>query len=95
MMKKVWFICSLVVFLSLNAYAEYIIKGSVYDAESNQAISSARASLLNAKDSTFVKGQNTDEKGIFEIKDIDKGVTRVLDAISKTTPLCTHCVNAL
>ncbi len=66
-------ICLLLITISSSAFSNGIINGIVYDSETNKPMQSARVALLNVKDSSVVKGDNSNIKGEFEIKDVDKG----------------------
>ena len=66
----IWKFCLLIFIYSNSVYANGIIKGSVYDAETNLTLQSARVSLLNYNDSTVIKGDICSKDGSFEIKDV-------------------------
>ncbi|APY09329.1 TonB-dependent receptor [Winogradskyella sp. J14-2] len=68
----------LTVVLSINfAFAQNSITGKVVDAN-NQPISNAIVSLLNAETSAFIKGELTNENGIFKYKSIENGTYTLL-----------------
>lgn len=53
--------------------SKFNITGTVIEKGSNQIIQSATVQLLKAKDSVFVAGNNTNERGVFRIPSVDKG----------------------
>lgn len=59
-------------FISVTATAQFNISGSLVDLTTNENIEAATVRLLT-KDSVFVKGTSTSDKGKFTLKNIDKG----------------------
>lgn len=53
--------------------SKFNITGTVIEKGSNQIIQSATVQLLNAKDSAFVAGNSTNDKGVFRIPSVEKG----------------------
>src|ERR1017187_2749376 len=64
----------LTIFCLLNgnpAIAQIILSGTVTD--SSSVLPSATVSILNAKDTSWIKSEITDDKGDFELKNIQPG----------------------
>jgi outer membrane receptor protein involved in Fe transport len=56
----------------VSIYGQTIIKGQLLDAQS-EPLSYANVLLLEATDSTLIKGTVTDDAGLYTLKNIDKG----------------------
>ena len=70
-MKNLTSIVLLVLFTICGAYAQtFTITGKVVD-EQNQIIPYANILLLQATDSTFVKGTSANEEGFFELSEVE------------------------
>lgn len=66
------FLLSLAVSLMMNLYAGVIV-GKVIDKADGSALGQCTVRLLSAKDSAFVKGTSTNEKGRFRFAEVSSG----------------------
>jgi len=72
-MKRFLGIVFLLITISLSSYAQHSIQGKVLDKKSEGSIEMATIRLLNAKDSTLVKGIMTDQYGAFTLSKVNEG----------------------
>ena len=72
-MKSLDRLCLLAALLfSSFAYSQTTVQGKIFD-DQNQALSFANVLLLNVSDSTLVKGNVTDENGLYKIENVPSG----------------------
>ncbi len=76
MPKVYFFLFLLLFFFSANAQNEIVIKGTVYDINTQVPLELATVYFSTVKDSTVIEYVNTDKKGVFKIntKKYDKPV---------------------
>jgi len=72
-MKRFLGIVFLLITVSLSSFAQHSIQGKVLDKKSEGSIEMATIRLLNAKDSTLVKGIMTDQYGAFTLSKVNDG----------------------
>lgn len=84
-MKKLYVLFFLVLVSSLVMGQKFIITGQVSDTLSNP-LPSATVMLLNPKDSSLVSFSVSDARGVFEMKNIDKGTYQVKITFVGLTP---------
>ncbi|MDR2042014.1 MAG: outer membrane beta-barrel protein [Tannerella sp.] len=73
MVRKRYLVLPLSLLLSLPAIAQVEVKGIIIEKESREPVEQAAVRLLNTKDSTFVQGVVSDEKGAFSVKNVRNG----------------------
>jgi len=72
-MKQFSLTVTLVLFLSISAYAQRSIQSTVFDSKNGQPIELGTVRLLRQTDSTLVQGCNTDLKGSFMLSKVKPG----------------------
>jgi len=72
-MKQFYLTVTLVLFLSISAYAQRSIQSTVFDSKNGQPIELGTVRLLRQTDSTLVQGCNTDLKGSFMLSKVKPG----------------------
>lgn len=72
-LKKLHILLLLLICNSLWSQSKFDIKGRVIDKETNEMVEGATVRLLSLPDSSFVKGEVTNELGSFTISGIKKG----------------------
>jgi hypothetical protein len=72
-MKRLWVLLSLLTIVSISSFAQHSIQGKVLEKKSEGSIEMATIRLLNAKDSTLVRGCLTDLNGSFSLPKIEDG----------------------
>ncbi|MCL1868654.1 MAG: TonB-dependent receptor [Paludibacter sp.] len=72
MNRKIFLLISAVV-LSLNAFSQYSISSSVFDQTNGGAMEGVGVRLMAAKDSAYISGAQTDDKGEFSLTKIPDG----------------------
>ena len=73
MLRKRQFSLLFLLFLSLPAFGQVEVKGSIIEKESKTPIEQAAVRLLSVKDSSLVSGAITDTKGVFSLKSVRNG----------------------
>ena len=71
-MKKIFLILSLSLCCS-GLYAQYNVSSFVFEASNSEPLEGAMVRLLNVSDSTLIDGAMTDEKGFFNISNVNSG----------------------
>ena len=61
------FLISAVFFVSASAYSQCTVSGTVFDSKDGSALNGVTVKILNAKDSSLVKGTETNPKGFFAV----------------------------
>jgi len=72
MIRKIFLLISLFL-LSINAFSQYSISSTVFDQTNGGAMEAVGIRLMAAKDSAFIKGAQTDDKGDFTLTQIPNG----------------------
>ncbi|MDR2824233.1 MAG: outer membrane beta-barrel protein [Prevotellaceae bacterium] len=72
-MSRKTFLLFLLLTLSLNVFSQYSVSSSVFDQTNGGAMEGVGVRLLNAKDSTYINGTQTDDKGEFSLTKIPNG----------------------
>ncbi len=73
MNTKIRFVISLlyaVFFVSASAYSQCTVSGTVFDSKDGSALNGVAVKILNIKDSSLVKGTETNPKGFFSVSNL-------------------------
>lgn len=71
--KRIFLFVSLVALLAIGCVSAATIRGKVTDVADKSPLPQSTVRLLSAKDSSFVKGVTSNDKGLFSISDVRPG----------------------